>query len=53
LAYLPKGTEAGVTEGSIFWSGITCLFYFVDPTKEIAVSIFGQRIEALLRIKGE
>lgn len=43
LAYLPKGTEAGVTEGSVFWSGITCLFYFVDPTKEIAVSRIGPR----------
>ncbi|PWN19922.1 beta-lactamase/transpeptidase-like protein [Microstroma glucosiphilum] len=42
LAYLPKGTEAGVTQGSVFWSGITCLFYIVDPTKEIAVMLATQ-----------
>lgn len=44
LAFLPKGTAAGVTEGSVFWSGITCLFYFVDPTKEIAVSMLQGRL---------
>lgn len=42
LSVLKGPSKQGLPTGTVFWSGITCLFYFIDPTKKVAMMVATQ-----------